>query len=77
MKTRITLTLDSTLLHKARAMADERGISVSSLLSGCLQQVVGARNDYPRARERAFARLRKGLDLNWTRPSSRDELHER
>lgn len=29
------------------------------------------------ARKRALARLRKGLDLNWKRPTSRDELHVR
>jgi transcriptional repressor NrdR len=28
-------------------------------------------------RRRALARLRKGLDLQWTPPSSRDEIHER
>src|SRR5438046_1872125 len=29
------------------------------------------------ARRRALARLRKGLDLQWTPPNSRDALHER
>jgi predicted XRE-type DNA-binding protein len=29
------------------------------------------------AKRRAFARLRKGLDLQWTPPASRDALHDR
>jgi hypothetical protein len=29
------------------------------------------------ARRRALARLRKGLDLRWTPPGSRDEVHDR
>jgi hypothetical protein len=29
------------------------------------------------ARRRALARLRKGLDLQWTPPGSREEVHER
>jgi hypothetical protein len=77
MKTNITLKLDKALLREARALAEERGVSVSALLSGYLEQVVGARNDYARARKRALARLRKGLDLRWTSPRSRGELYER
>jgi hypothetical protein len=77
MKANITLNIEKALLRKAQVLADERGISVSSLLSGYLEQVVGARDDYMRARKRALARLRKGLDLHWTPPGSRHELHER
>jgi hypothetical protein len=29
------------------------------------------------ARDRALARLRKGLDLRWIAPRSRNEIHER
>jgi hypothetical protein len=35
------------------------------------------RKIYRRARKRALARLREGIDLRWTPPRSRDELHER
>ena len=38
---------------------------------------VRERKTYERARKRALARLREGLDLRWTPPRSRDELHER
>jgi hypothetical protein len=35
------------------------------------------RKSFTRARRRAVARLRKGLDLQWTPPASRDALHDR
>ena len=36
-----------------------------------------ARKAYRRARKRALARLREGMDLRRTPPLSRDELHGR
>jgi hypothetical protein len=38
---------------------------------------VRARKGYAKARKRALARLKKGLDLNWTPAASREEIHER
>ena len=35
------------------------------------------RKSFTSARRRALARLRKGLDLQWTPPASRSALHER
>ena len=35
------------------------------------------RRSFTSARHRAVARLRKGLDLQWTPPASRDALHDR
>jgi len=35
------------------------------------------RRSFTSARRRAVARLRKGLDLRWTPPASRDALHDR
>jgi predicted XRE-type DNA-binding protein len=35
------------------------------------------RRSFTSARRRAVARLRKGLDLQWTPPASRDALHNR
>jgi hypothetical protein len=39
--------------------------------------LVRERKGYERARKRAVVLLRKGVRLRWTRPVSRDELHER
>ena len=77
MKTNITLKLDASLLREIRILAAEEGTSISALLADRLEQIVRARKTYVRARKRALARLREGLDLQWTPPRSRDEVHER
>jgi hypothetical protein len=77
MKTNITLKLDAALLREIRVLAAEEGTSISALLAARLEQIVRERKTYQRARRRALARLREGLDLQWTPPPSRDELHER
>jgi len=77
MKANITLKLDRALLREARVLAAEEGTSISALLAARLEQVVRERQTYKRARKRAMARLREGLDLQWTRSRSRGELHER
>jgi predicted transcriptional regulator len=77
MKTNITLKLDSDLLREVRILAAEEDTSISALLAARLEQIVRERKTYDRARKRALARLREGLDLKWTPPGSRDELHER
>jgi hypothetical protein len=77
MKTNITLKLDAALLREIRVLAAEEGTSISGLLADKLQQIVRERNAYDRAKKRALARLHEGFDLQWSRPSSRDELHER
>ncbi len=77
MKTNITLKIDADILREIKVLAAESGSSVSALLSGHLEEIVNHRRAYARARKRALARLREGLDLGWTPPTSRDELHER
>jgi hypothetical protein len=77
MKTNITLKIEADLLREARVLAAEDGTSVSAMLATRLEEVVRERKGYQQARRRAVARLRKGFDLQWTPPRSRDELHER
>jgi hypothetical protein len=77
MKTNITLKIETGLLREARILAAEEGSSISALLATKLEQAVRERKGYQQARRRAVARLRKGFDLRWTPPRSRDELHER
>lgn len=77
MKSNITLKLDAALLREIRVLAAEEGTSISALLAARLEQIVRERKTYERARRRALTRLREGLDLQWTPPRSRDELHER
>jgi predicted transcriptional regulator len=77
MKTNITLKLDRDLLRKVRVVAAEEDTSVSALLSRQLEKVVREREGYEEAKRRALANLRKGFALGYTRPKSRNELHER
>ena len=77
MKANITLKLDTALLREIRVLAAEEGTSITALLAARLEQIVRERKAYERARKRALARLREGLDLQWTPPHSRSELHER
>ena len=77
MKTNVTLKLDADLLREARVVAAEEGRSISGLLTDPLEALVRERKAFARARKRALARLREGLDLQWTPAKSRDELHER
>lgn len=76
-KTNVTLRLDAGLLREARVLAAEEGTSVSRLLAERLEDLVRRHKAYDSARRRALSRLREGYDLQWKRPSSRDELHER
>ncbi len=76
-KANVTLTIDAGLLREARILAAAEGTSVSALLRGRLEELVRGHRAYDVARRRAVARLRKGFDLQWTPPRTRDELHER
>lgn len=73
----MTLRLDADLLREARLVAAEEGRSTSALLTDRLEAIVRERKAFDRAKRRALARLREGLDLQWTPPRARDELHER
>ena len=77
MKTNVTLKLDADLLREARVLAAEEGRSISSLVTERLESMVRERKAFDKAQRRALARLREDLDLRWTPPKSRDELHER
>lgn len=77
MKTNVTLKVDADLLREARIIAAEEGRSVGALLTDRLEALVRAKKAFDRARRRALPRLREGLDLRWTPPRSRDEIHER
>jgi len=76
-KTNLTLSLEAGLIREAKVLAARRGTSVSRLLSRNLEEMIRQDKAYDTARRRAMRRLARGFDLKWTRPSSRDELHER
>ena len=77
MKAKVTLRIDADLLREARVLAAEEGRSVGALLSGLLAGLVRDQKAFHRARCRALARLRHGLDLQWKPPSDRHSVHQR
>lgn len=77
MKTNVTLKLDADLLREVRVVAAEEGRSISALLIDHLAAIVRERKAFDKARRRAVARLRAGLDLQWAPLRSLDRLHER
>jgi hypothetical protein len=77
MKTNITLKIDAEILREIKIIAAEEGSSISGLLASKLQELVSQRKSYERSKRRALARLRKGFELGFMRPASRDELYER
>ena len=77
MKTNITLKLDGDLLRKAKVLAAEEDTSVSALLAQQLEKIVREREGYEQAKRRALARLKRGYNLGYKPPASRDEFYER
>jgi hypothetical protein len=58
MKTKITLSVDSEVVRKARVMLASEGTSIGEFLTTRLQEIVRKRSSYARAKKRALARLR-------------------
>jgi hypothetical protein len=77
MKTNITVKVEADLAREAKILAAKRGTSVSRLVADQLEELVRQDKAYQSAMQRALARLNKGYDLKWQKPSSRDELHDR
>ncbi len=77
MKTNITLKVEQRLVREAKVLAARKGTSVSRLLADQLDELIRRDKAYDVAKRRALARLRKGRDLQWSPPASRQDLHER
>jgi hypothetical protein len=77
MKQNITLAIDQPLLKRARAIAAQRGTSVSALLAQELRTLVDRETAYVQARTKALAQLQKPFHLGGTGIPSREALHDR
>ncbi len=75
--TNITVKVDSDLAKEAKVLAARRGTSLSRLVAEQLKALVQGDQAYVAARRRALRRLKRGYDLDWERPESRDMLHDR
>lgn len=75
--TNITVRIDSELARAAKVLAARRGTSVSRLVAEQLELMVQRDRAYDAAKQRALGRLNRAVELQWQKPGSRDELHER
>jgi post-segregation antitoxin (ccd killing protein) len=77
MKQNITLSVDKSLLKRARSLAAQRGASVSSLLAEELRKLVERDSTYQQAKQRALSRLGTPFHLGGAKLPARESLHER
>lgn len=75
----VTLSLSRQTLRKAKRVALDRGMSLSRLLSGLIEDLVAAEDRYRQAQESHLRLLDRALELGTQgrRLASREELHER
>ena len=77
MKQNVTVSLEQKTIRKAKILAAKRGTSISRLLAGQIEALVGEDEAYERAERQALALLDSGFHLGGRITASRDELHER
>ena len=77
MKQNITVAIDRTLLKRARALAAQRGKSVSGLLAEELEKLVNNHQEYEQAKVRALALMNRGFHLGGGPYPTREELYDR
>jgi hypothetical protein len=77
MKQNITLAVDQRLLKRARALAAQRGTSVSAMLAGELLRILDRETVYEQAKVRALSRLRAPFRLGGEKRAGREALHDR
>ena len=75
--TNITIKVEAGLAHEAKVFAARQGVSLSRLVADQLERLVREEQAFAAARQCALRQLKKGFDLGWEKPGSRDELHDR
>ena len=76
-KSNITLRLDRDVLREMRILAAERDTSISELVTVKFREEISQKRVRQIAQMKSLARMRRGYDLGFTPPASRDELYER
>lgn len=73
----ITLSLPKSALRKIKVLAAKRNSSISRLVTDAIEKMLEEETSYEEAKKRQIALMKKGFELGWQKPKSRDELHER
>jgi hypothetical protein len=76
MKRSITISVEKSLLRKARELAAQRGASVSAMLAQELLRIVDREGAYDLAKRRALARLSTPFYLGSHKRIQRGALHD-
>ncbi len=78
MKRNLTVELDVETIRKARVLAAKRDTSISRLVAGEIERLVGETEAYERVKAEAMRELEDGFDMgtNGILPK-RDELYDR
>jgi hypothetical protein len=76
-KQNITLRPSKETIHKARILAAKRSTSISGLLTSQIEELAKSEDDYERAMDRAFARIKKGFHMGEIPKLDRQALHDR
>ena len=77
MKQYITISVEKSLLRKARALASQRGASISAMLAQELTRIAYLDSEHELARRRALARLSAPFHLGGQKRLPREALHDR
>jgi hypothetical protein len=77
MKQNITLAIEKPLLKRARALAAQRGLSISGLLAQELGRLVEREAAYEQARMKALIHLENPYPLGGAGIPAREALHDR
>lgn len=76
-KQNLTVSLDRKTIRKAKIIAARRSTSISGLVAGQIEILVGEEEAYERAERQALALLDEGFHLGGFGVPSRDDLHAR
>ncbi len=77
IKVNVTLKVGKDVLRKMRILAAEKDTSISGLVIDLINEQSTQSGNYEASMKRAIALMNSGIELNWEKPLSRDELHER
>ena len=77
MKQNITISVEKSLLRRARALEAQRGTSISAMLAQELLRIADGETEYDQARRRALARLSAPFHLGCRKRVPREALHDR
>jgi hypothetical protein len=73
----LTVHLDDATIHKAKVLAARRATSLSRLVAGEIERLVGEDDAYQHAQQTAIVQLERGFRFGGGSRPDRESLHER